>query len=140
MSTTTLQNSHTVFTEHPMPQQYLTGKAWVKVLFKDNYTKNSIVKSISFEPGARNNWHTHIGLQMLIATEGIGFYQERGKPVQELTEGNVVTVLPGVEHWYGASPDSYFKHLAIVTEIEYGKMEWMDKVTEEEYRNFNKQF
>ncbi|MXN90382.1 cupin domain-containing protein [Flavobacterium sp. Sd200] len=116
-----------------MPQQYLTGNAWVKVLFTDNYTNNSIVKSYSFEPGARNNWHTHIGLQMLIVTEGKGLYQEKGKPIQELQVGSVVTVLPGVPHWYGASPNSHFKHLAIITELDYAKMEWLDKVTEEEY-------
>ena len=134
MGTATTQNSQSNLSNgEPMSHEYLTGKAWYKVLFKDNYTKNSIVKSISFEPGARNNWHTHMGLQMIIATEGTGFYQEKGKPVQVLNKGNVVTVLPGIEHWYGASPDTAFTHLAIITEIQYGKMEWRDKVTEEEY-------
>lgn len=132
----TTQNLQTHFNnEHLMPEEYLTGRAWVKVLFKDNYTQNSIVKSFSFEAGARNNWHTHAGLQMLIATEGTGFYQEKGKPVQILQKGSVVTIIPGVEHWYGAAPDSTFTHLAIITEIQCGKMEWKDKVSEEEYLN-----
>lgn len=136
MSTLSTQNLQAnLNNEHPMPNEYLTGKAWVKVLFTDNYTQNSIVKSIFFEPGARNNWHTHVGLQMLIATEGIGFYQEKGKPLQVLQKGSVVTVIPGVEHWYGAAPHSTFTHLAIITEIQYGKMEWKDKVSEEEYSN-----
>ena len=137
MSIVPTQNLHTdFFTEVPMPDQYLTGKAWVKVLYKDNHIQNSIFKTISFEPRARNNWHTHAGLQMIIATDGVGFYQEKGKPIQIMRTGDVITVIPGVEHWYGAAPDCSFTHLVIVTEIQNGKMEWMDKVTEEEYAGF----
>jgi quercetin dioxygenase-like cupin family protein len=89
-----------------------------------------------FEPGSRNNWHTNTGLQLLVATEGIGYFQERGNPIRLIRKGEVLTILPDVEHWYGATPTSRFSHIAIITEIDRGIGIWMEQVTDEEYNSF----
>jgi len=88
-----------------------------------------------FEAGARNNWHTHPAGQILICTEGRGSYQEKGKPIQTLHAGDVVKILPGVEHWHGASPTSSFTHIAININPEKGVVNWLKPVTDEEYNN-----
>ena len=115
------------------PAEYFTGTAWVKMLVTADDTFNTSVANVTFEPGARNNWHTHPGGQILIITDGVGYYQEKGKPVQLLHEGNVIKILPGVVHWHGASPDNEMTHLAINTNTQKGIVEWLQKVTDEEY-------
>lgn len=112
---------------------YFTGIAWVKNLVPADETFNTLIGNVTFEPGARNNWHTHPGGQILIATDGIGYYQEKGKPIQLLRKGDVVKILPDVVHWHGASPDSEFTHIAINTNTQKGIIEWLQRVTNEEY-------
>ena len=68
-----------------------------------------------------------------MATDGIGYYQEKGKPIQILRKGDVVKILPDLEHWHGASPDSEFTHLAINTNTQKGVVVWLQRVTDEEY-------
>ena len=120
----------------PAPSEYFTGTAWIKTLVPANDQTDCTVSDVTFEPGARNNWHTHPGGQILIATDGIGYYQERGKPIQLFRKGDVVKILPGVEHWHGASPDSEFTHIAINTNTQKGIVDWLQRVTEEEYNSF----
>ena len=115
------------------PAEYFTGTAWVKMLVTADDIFNTSVANVTFEPGARNNWHTHPGGQILIITDGVGYYQEKGKPVQLLHKGDVIKILPGVVHWHGASPDSEMTHLAINTNTQKGIVEWLQKVTDEEY-------
>ena len=115
------------------PAEYFTGTAWVKLLEPNDLAFNTQIGNVVFEPGARNNWHTHPGGQILIATDGIGYYQEKGKPIQILRKGDVVKILPDVEHWHGASPDSEFTHLAINTNTQKGVVVWLQRVTDEEY-------
>ena len=115
---------------------YFTGTAWVKMLVQDDATFNTVIGNVSFEPGARNNWHTHPGGQILLVTEGTGYYQEKGKPIQLLHKGDVVKILPDLEHWHGASPDSEFTHIAISTNTQKGIVVWLQKVTDEEYNSF----
>lgn len=117
------------------PAEYFTGTAWVKMLVTADDTFNTSVANVTFEPGARNNWHTHPGGQILIITDGVGYYQEKGKPVQLLHKGDVIKILPGVVHWHGASPDSEMTHLAINTNTQKGIVEWVQKVTDEEYNS-----
>jgi quercetin dioxygenase-like cupin family protein len=76
---------------------------------------NTSIGNVTFEPGSRNNWHTHPGGQILIATNGTGYFQEKGKPIQVLHDGDVVKILPGVKHWHGASAESEFTHIAVNT-------------------------
>jgi quercetin dioxygenase-like cupin family protein len=86
-----------------------------------------------FEAGARNNWHSHPGGQLLFCTDGIGFYQEKGKPARRLVKGDIVEILPGIVHWHGAAPDSNFTHLGVSPNIDMGNAEWFNAVTDEEY-------
>ena len=115
--------------------EYFTGAAWVKTLVANDDTLTTIISNVVFEPGARNNWHTHPAGQILICTEGIGYYQEKGKPIQTLHAGDVVKILPGVEHWHGASPKSSFTHIAVNINTEKGVVNWLKPVTDEEYNN-----
>jgi quercetin dioxygenase-like cupin family protein len=115
---------------------YFTGTTWVKMLVPNDTTFNCQIGNVIFEPGARNNWHTHPGGQILIATEGTGYYQEKGKPIQLLRKGDVVRILPGAEHWHGATPDSEFTHIAINTNTQKGIVVWLQRVTDEEYNSF----
>lgn len=114
---------------------YFTGTTWVKTLVDDNVF-NFLVANVTFEPGARNNWHTHPGGQILMATHGTGYFQEKGKPIQLLHKGDVVKILPDVKHWHGASPDSEFTHIAISIKTEKGAVNWLERVTDEEYNSF----
>uniref|UniRef100_UPI0026EDA0E7 cupin domain-containing carboxymuconolactone decarboxylase family protein n=1 Tax=uncultured Muribaculum sp. TaxID=1918613 RepID=UPI0026EDA0E7 len=89
--------------------------------------------NVTFEPGCRNNWHRHSGGQILIATAGVGYYQEKGKPARRLFPGDIVEIAPGVEHWHGAAPDSWFAHLAIECNPENNEVTWLGPVTDAEY-------
>ena len=92
------------------------------------------VANITFEPGCRNNWHIHHkGCQILLVTGGRGWYQEWGKPAQELKAGDVVNIPPEVKHWHGAAADSWFQHLAIEVPAEGASNEWLEAVSDEEY-------
>jgi quercetin dioxygenase-like cupin family protein len=71
-----------------------------------------------------------------LVTQGTGYYQEKGKPIQLLHKGDVVKILPDVEHWHGASPDSEFTHIAVNTNTQKGVVEWLQRVTDEEYNSF----
>lgn len=89
--------------------------------------------NVTFEPGCRNNWHSHSGGQILIATSGIGYYQEKGKPARRLSPGDIVEIPVNVEHWHGAAPDSWFAHIAIECNPENNQVTWLSPVTDEEY-------
>lgn len=115
------------------PADLFTGNAWVKLLVPNDGMLHCQVSNVVFEQGARNNWHTHPGGQILIVTEGVGYFQERGQPIRLIRQGEVVHVPPDVEHWHGASPDSEFTHIAINTNTQKGIVLWMERVTDEEY-------
>ena len=117
------------------PADYFTGTTWVKKLV-DDAAFNCVVGNVTFEPGARNNWHSHPAGQILLATQGTGYYQEKGGPIRLIRKGDVVQIPPGIVHWHGASPDSEFTHIAINPNIQKGVVEWMQRVTDEEYTSF----
>lgn len=89
--------------------------------------------NVTFEPGCRNSWHSHSGGQLLIATAGIGYYQEKGKSARRLFPGDIVEIAPNVEHWHGAAPDSWFAHLAIECNPNSNKVTWLSPVNDDEY-------
>ena len=93
--------------------------------------------NVTFEPGCRNNWHTHHstkgGGQMLVGVAGRGWYQEEGKPAQEILPGTVIHIPANVKHWHGAAKDSWFAHLAFEIPDENSSNEWLEPVTDEEY-------
>lgn len=108
-------------------QAYLAPVTEVKEL-------NVPIANVTFEPGCRNSWHKHSGGQLLIATAGIGYYQEKGKPARRLFPGDIVEIAPGVEHWHGAAPDSWFAHLAVVCNPGSNKVTWLEPVNDTEYK------
>jgi quercetin dioxygenase-like cupin family protein len=113
---------------------YFIGATWLEMLVSNDIF-NCPIGNVTFEPGARNNWHKHPGGQILLVTGGQGYYQEAGKPVQVIKEGDVVKIHPDVKHWHGATPDSWLVHIAISTNPEKGDAEWLEPVTDEEYNN-----
>ncbi len=113
--------------------EYFTGNVWVNVLATADTTFNTQVASVTFEAGARTHWHRHGGGQMLLVTEGVGYYQEKGKPVKIIRKGDVVKCLPDVEHWHGGSPESAMTHLAVNTNTQKKIVTWLRPVTKEEY-------
>ena len=133
----TTENQNTIFPKgERAPVDYFTGTVWLKMLVPNDPNLNCQIGNVIFEPGARNNWHTHTGGQILIATDGIGYYQEKGKPIQLLRKGDVVNIPPDIVHWHGASPDSKFTHIAINPNTQKGIVVWLERVTDEEYDNF----
>jgi quercetin dioxygenase-like cupin family protein len=115
------------------PADYFSGTAWIKSLVPNDAILHCQIGNVVFEPGARNNWHTHPGGQILIVTDGTGYYQERGKPIQVIRKGDVVRISPAVEHWHGAARDSEMTHLAINPNTQDGVVHWLLPVTNEEY-------
>jgi alkylhydroperoxidase/carboxymuconolactone decarboxylase family protein YurZ/quercetin dioxygenase-like cupin family protein len=115
--------------------QNFIGDAWLYMVFTDAKLLNAPIGSVTFAPQARNNWHKHAVGQVLLVTEGEGWYQEWGKPARLLKAGDVVNIPANVKHWHGATKDSWFVHLAITP----GATEWLEAVTEEEYNNLLKQ-
>lgn len=109
------------------------GTVWLNRFISGSDSLDCIVSLVTFQPGVRTNWHIHPGGQILIVTEGIGYYQEKGKPKQIIRKGDIVKCAPGAQHWHGASPDSGFAHLVVAPDIEKGEVTWLQRVTEEEY-------
>ena len=112
-----------------------TGTVWLKPLVPNDSVFNCIVGSVTFEPGARSNWHYHPAGQILLVTAGIGYYQEKGKPIRIIRKGDAITCPPNVEHWHGASPGSMMTHIAINPNTEKGIVVWLQKVSDEEYKS-----
>ena len=100
-------------------------------------TKDQIgIFNVTFEPKCRNNWHIHHGGgQILIVTDGRGWYQEWGKDAQKLKKGDVVNIPADIKHWHGAAADSWFSHIAIEVPSQNGSTEWLEKVSDEQYYN-----
>ena len=110
-----------------------TGDIWLTELSVGDATFDSTIAQAVYGPGARLDWHIHPGGQVLLITEGTGYYQERGQPVRIVHKGDVIKSAPGVEHWHAAAPDSTFAYIA-VTPTQKGKTIWLKPVTDEEYK------
>ena len=113
--------------------KYFTGTTYLQMLCTKDDVWNSSVGNVTFEPGARTNWHKHSGGQILLVTAGEGRYQEKGKPVQILKKGDVVKIPLNVEHWHGAAPNSWFSHISIEPNIPNNQTTWLEPVTDKEY-------
>lgn len=110
-----------------------TGIAWLQMLVNNDSIYNTTIGNVTFEPGARTNWHKHPGGQILLVTEGKGYYQEKGKPAQFISKGDVIRIPPDTEHWHGAAPDSGLTHIAINPKTDKGTVVWLLPVRDEEY-------
>ena len=118
-------------------EQYFTGRSWLAPL-TGNKDLNVPISNVTFEPGCRNNWHSHTGGQLLIAVGGVGYYQERGKAARRLLPGDVVEIAPNIEHWHGAAPDSWFSHLAIGCNPQTNQNTWLERVDDQQYAEVTK--
>lgn len=116
--------------------EYFSGTAWLNMLVTDKENFDLTIGNVVFDPGVRNNWHSHPGGQILLCTDGEGYYQEKGQPIRLLHKGDVVQILPNVEHWHGASPQSKFTHIAITPQAHKGAVVWLSPVTDEEYNSY----
>lgn len=118
-------------------KQYFTGESWLAPL-TGNKDLNVPMSNVTFEPGCRNNWHSHTGGQLLIAVGGVGYYQERGKAARRLLPDDVVEIAPDIEHWHGAAPDSWFSHLAIGCNPQTNQNTWLERVDDQQYAEATK--
>lgn len=116
------------------PAEWFTGDARIDPLFDAPEPARAAGASVTFEPGARTAWHTHPLGQTLIVTAGCGLVQSEGGPIEQVQPGDVVWFPPNQRHWHGATPTKAMTHIAI-QEAQGGKVvEWMEKVTDEQYR------
>jgi len=114
--------------------QYFTGSVEVQQLFPGHDPSRTSGGTVTFEPGARSAWHTHPLGQILIVTEGTGWIQQWGEPIEEIGKGDVIWIPPGVKHWHGATPTMAMTHIAIQEQLNGKAVQWMEKVTDEQYR------
>ena len=119
--------------------KYFVGKSYLNPL--TNPEKTVFAANVTFEPSCRNNWHIHKaskgGGQILLCTDGEGWYQEEGSAPRSLKPGDVVQIPAGVKHWHGAKKDSWFSHVAIECPGENTSNEWLEKVDDEYYNKLN---
>ena len=116
------------------PADWFTGRVRIDPLFEAAEPARVRGASVTFEPGARTAWHTHPLGQTLIVTFGVGLAQSWGGPTEEIRPGDVVWFAPGEKHWHGATPTTGMTHIAI-QEARNGKpVDWMEHVTDEQYR------
>jgi 4-carboxymuconolactone decarboxylase len=120
----------------PAPKEYFTGKVLVNMNIKAEDGYNTMIGTVTFEPKGRTNWHAHTSGQILFVIQGMGYYQEKGKPIQDIREGDVVKIPKNIIHWHGASDNSAMVHIAIVPELDKDKTEWLQPVTDEEYNSY----
>lgn len=118
-------------------KQYFSGRSFLAPV-----SVNQVgIYNVTFEPGCRNNWHTHTaeegGGQILICVAGEGFYQEWGKPAVLMKEGDTANIPAGVKHWHGATESSWFSHLAIEVPGKNTANVWQEPVSEQDYKKVN---
>jgi len=115
------------------PSDWFTGTVRVDPLFQPAAPARAGGASVTFEPGARTAWHTHPLGQTLIVTAGCGRVQRWGGPIEEIRPGDVVSSPPGEKHWHGASATTAMTHIAVQEQLDGKNVEWMEKVTDEQY-------
>jgi quercetin dioxygenase-like cupin family protein len=116
------------------PAEWFTGTVRIDPLFKAPDPARVSGASVTFEPGARTAWHTHPLGQTLIVTAGAGWVQRWGVPIEEIRPGDVVWFPPGEKHWHGAAPTTAMAHIAIQEALDGKVADWMEQVSDEQYR------
>ena len=115
------------------PAEYFTGTVRIDPLFEAADPARGRGASVTFEPGARTAWHTHPLGQTLIVTSGVGRVQKWSGPVEEIRPGDVVWFEPNEKQWHGASPTGAMTHTAIQEALNGKVVDWMEKVSDEQY-------
>ena len=116
------------------PAEWFTGSVRVDPLFQPPDPARVSGGHVTFEPGARTAWHTHPLGQTLLITSGLGWVQREGGPIEEVRPGDVVWFPPGEKHWHGAVPTTAMTHIAIQEAVDGKNVDWMEKVSDEQYR------
>ena len=116
------------------PADWFTGTVRIDPLFQAPAPARAGGASVTFEAGARTAWHTHTLGQTLIVTSGCGWVQRESGPIEEIHPGDVVWFPPGLKHWHGAAPNTAMTHIAIQESLDGKAVEWMEKVSEAQYR------
>ncbi len=114
--------------------EYFTGAVRIDSQFQQSDPARVGGGIVTFEPGARTAWHTHPLGQTLIITAGTGLIRQWGSPIQEMKQGDVIWIPPGVKHWHGAAATTGMTHIAIAESLEGKSANWMEKVSDEQYR------
>lgn len=117
----------------PGPADWFTGRVRIDPQFDTHPAGHVAGAAVTFEAGARTNWHTHPVGQTLIVLSGVGLAQREGGPVEEIRPGDVVWFEPGERHWHGAGPTTAMTHLAIQESLNGEVVTWLDAVTDEQY-------
>lgn len=115
--------------------KYFIGNSYLNPLTDPKKTVS--MANVTFEPKCRNNWHIHKaeqgGGQILLCTDGQGWYREWNKPAQALKAGDVVFIPTDVKHWHGAAANCWFSHIAVECPGVNTSNEWLEPVTDEQY-------
>jgi quercetin dioxygenase-like cupin family protein len=115
-------------------QYFSGGEVRLDMLYSQSDAKTHGGAYVTFEPGARTNWHAHPAGQHIIVTSGVGYYQAWGESIQVIKAGDVVWVPIGLKHWHGASKDIAMTHLVVTGADENGKnADWLEPVSDEQY-------
>ena len=115
------------------PADWFSGTVRIDPLFTAPAPARAAGAKVTFEPGSRTSWHTHPLGQTLIVTDGLGLVQRDGGPIEEIRPGDVVWFPPNEKHWHGASPTTAMTHIAIQESLDGKTVNWMEKVTDEQY-------
>ena len=115
-------------------KEWFTGSVRIDALFPADGGRHSTGAVVTFEPGARTHWHTHPAGQTIIITQGLAWVQREGSPVEEVRPGDIVFFKPQEKHWHGAAPQVGMVHIAITESREGKAVEWLEAVTDEQYR------
>ena len=115
------------------PAEYFTGVVRIDAPFKGSGEARVAGATVTFESGARTNWHTHPLGQTLLVTSGLGRVQREGGPVEAVRPGDIVWFEPGEKHWHGASPAAAMTHVAINEAVDGRMVDWLEPVTDAQY-------
>lgn len=116
------------------PSDWFTGAVRIDPLFAATTPARAAGNAVTFEPGARTAWHTHPLGQTLIVTFGHGLVQREGGPIEDIQAGDVVWFEPGEKHWHGASQNVAMQHIAIQEAVDGKPVDWLEQVSDEQYR------
>lgn len=116
-----------------LSNEWFSGDAYLHPMLNRDRNNDFSLGAVTFDPGARTHWHTHPRGQVLIVTEGIGWYQVKGEPAQVIQKGDVINIPEDAEHWHGASADNSMVHIALTNFEGEENVTWLEPVTDEEY-------
>ncbi|MGO4194205.1 cupin domain-containing protein [Rhizobium sp. YAF28] len=115
------------------PEAFFTGTVRLDSRFDSDDPDRVGGATVTFEPGARTAWHTHPLGQTLIVVSGLGWAQREGGPIEEIRPGDIIWFAPGEKHWHGATAGTAMSHIAIAEKLNGSPVDWMEKVTDEQY-------